>query len=1456
VELYETALHLDGSVDGAFAALKRLHHSEGRWRDLIGVLEREAEQTRDPDLRAMAHYRVSRIYSERLGARDKAILALERSVAENPRYRLVLEELISLYEAAGRHEAQVQTYERLIELIEQPRERISLLYHVGELYEEELKDEESAIEFYEAALEIEPTYRPALKSLAKLYRRRQSWDELIRINLREAEASSDVIRQAAAHARVAELLEVHKKDIRGAIDHHSRALSLDANIEASFKSLARLFTREKRYHELIELLERGVDATGDADRKIAYLFRIGDIFSHELSEPIQAAHTYRRILKLDPNHLGAMHALQRATETSGRYKELVEALELESRNTFEKDRIVALLHRAGEVLDTHLDDRDGALARYRKVLELNPKYEPALASVGKLYHRAGRWEDLLATYERELQLKETPTASVALLYTMGKLCEQKLARDTQAIACYRKAVGIDPRHGPTLHALGRKLRARGAWSELVEVLELELKSTTDKRARALAAYRIGRVHEEHLKANDLAQQAYLQALESLPDYRPALDGLARVRASERRWTQVVDDLAREAKSSSEQKIALAALLRAGEIWSEQLDQPDRAIACYEEVLRRDERNLAALMALEPLYRRKGAWNALVDVYLREAATFSDTAAVVAALREVARLYETKPLGDPAGLRRAYIEILKRSPDDPQALMAVEQMALGQRDDQMLAAVDRQLSAGDEDPALLGAYHTRLGETLEREGDAREALKAFEAALEHDPESVAAMHGLIRTATAVDEPRALVSAKKRLADFERDGEVAASLLVETARIRLTRLDDSDRAIADLERALERWPDSLEAARELYRILLTVGNATRLLDRLSTAAEAARDNERAGALWRMVAELQADELGNIAGGIAILRRVQRTLPSNVEIMMLLANLLTRNEQWNDAAHAFEQVIKMSSDVDILCDANSTLAVILSDNLQSFDRARQCLEAVLLLRPEDRTTLRMLTDVETKRGDFAAAAETARRLLRASSSLEERIDSIIHLAEIQMDAGQRAEAFEVLLSAVELEGPQGMAAREYKRHHTDNDSWEPYEAALMKRLQRGDGRGGDVTETFLELARVQDVNLGRPERAISTLEMALHDRPEDDALWVDYAARLRAAGKLEKSIRAYRRLVERSPARGEAWRGIVKGFVDLKMPGEAALAIAPLSALGEASEADARAFAKFAPRPAAAQPGSITPDRMRSHVDRNHLADVAEDFVRVMDTSLAKLYPVELQNYGLTTREKLTARSGNPVRAVSDRIAQIFGLPEHDFYVYRGAGTVVTVDFGAVPTLLVPATVLKLTETQQIFALARAHAAAVRGLTALHRFKPQDLKLILAAAARAGAPNFGDNLADAAALDDLQRRIYRALARKDRKAFEEQAARYAASPALDFVSWLKEHKISAIRVAALVASDLPSCVALLRQEDQSLMYLEGADLVANSDLIADLLRYWFSEPALELRRGAGMLGAPAAT
>ena len=115
-------------------------------------------------------------------------------------------------------------------------------------------------------------------------------------------------------------------------------------------------------------------------------------------------------------------------------------------------------------------DDDAALALFRKIYDLDRTYAPALASLGRLHYKAGRYEDLLETYQAELRISGKNPQSAALLFKMGELYEERIGRDEDAIVSYRKAIEMDPFNQQALHALGRKLTERNRFDEYVKLL--------------------------------------------------------------------------------------------------------------------------------------------------------------------------------------------------------------------------------------------------------------------------------------------------------------------------------------------------------------------------------------------------------------------------------------------------------------------------------------------------------------------------------------------------------------------------------------------------------------------------------------------------------------------------------------------------------------------------------------------------------------------------------------------------------------------------------------------------------------------------------------------------------------------------------------------------------------------------------------------------------------------------
>jgi hypothetical protein len=75
-------------------------------------------------------------------------------------------------------------------------------------------------------------------------------------------------------------------------------------------------------------------------------------------------------------------------------------------------------------------------------------------------------------------------------------------------------------------------------------------------------------------------------------------------------------------------------------------------------------------------------------------------------------------------------------------------------------------------------------------------------------------------------------------------------------------------------------------------------------------------------------------------------------------------------------------------------------------------------------------------------------------------------------------------------------------------------------------------------------------------------------------------------------------------------------------------------------------------------------------------------------------------------------------------------------------------------------------------------------------------------------------------------------------------------DVERWSASFDLTTARIGALVANDLPAAISVLRQTGATPARIEGVALVRASPALADLLRFWASEPALDLRRAAGIL------
>lgn len=1438
VELYQSALEGDLQNSSALHALKRLHYSHQRWRDLISVLEREAELAVEPGVRAMSYYRVGRLWADRLGNVDEAVLALERAVKESALDPMILEELARLYELAGRHADLAPVLERLSERAGSAADQLACCLRIGELYETKLGDDSKAITWYERARQVDHCYIPVLQTLSELYRKRGEFTKLVEVHAGEAEGASDPARRAAAHARVAEIYESDLGRPDEARQHHSRALGALPGYAPSFKALVRLLTQARKYPELVEIYERAVDQAADAEGKITYLTKIGHLYEDALGSHAQAMVAYRRILEIAPNELSAIHSLQRSAERASSFQDLIAALELEAEKVTDKRRKLELYHRAGEVAELDLKDDALAINQFKRLVEIDKTYAPAYASLGRLYFKAGRWEELLETYKNELRLLPKGPTSSALQFKMGQLYEERLGHDEDALASYRRAVEADPTHRAAVRALERKLEQKGAWDELVKVLEAEIGTLDDPKLKARTALRIGEVSENRLRAPEKALLAYGQALSADPELGPARDGRIRLLTEARDYRHLVEELEREAAAQRDARLSIWALLRAGEVYRDDLSDPARAVKAFEAVLERDPSHVEALLALEPLYAERGAWDQLASVYAAEARVLSDKSARVAALREIGRLQQTGKVSSADHGRQAFGAILQLMPSDTGALFALERIALGDGDGELLAHVDANLARILTDPVSIATHETRLGELLEAAGDPQ-ALDLFRIALSRDQEAIGAARGLSRIAERVGDPALLSEAAEREAHVLLDVGRAAGGMVQAGE-RLWKSGDIERAVGAFARALEIDPDHESATARVSELLLGRNEVDRLLALLTRAAGAAKRPERVAALWSNVADLYATRKNDMAAALAVLQRAHGMNPRHVPILIKLADLYGSNARWSEAADRLKQALTGKPDAQTAVDANFRLAIINDEHLNDPARALAHVEAVLVTDPNHHGALERLSLIQLRRGQLDQAAETAQRLVRMSPEIASRVAALSLLGKVEQKRGQLEAAAHAYEQAIAVVGVEGSAARDFhemiaNRRGDDGPTFARYLSALVRHAESTQKPSAGV---FVEIARTLGDRLNQPEQSLSWLERGLGVHSGDIELRADFAGRLLRAGQHQRAVTEFERVVKLDIHRESAWRQLAEAVKAMQRAGDASVGLAPLVALGFANELERTTFSMRAPRIAAGVPGSFGANEMASIAARPG-EDAAARLIEALGDITAKVHPPELERWGISSRDRLTPKSGQPLRALSDRVAGIFGLSEYDLYVHRGKSSLIELELTDPVSVLVPTQITTFTEAEQAFLLARALATAARGLAPVERLPLASLGILLTAGARLAEPNFSAAGHDEDLVATQAKKLKSSLPWLGRGPIEDAARAYAQSPVTDVADWVQSIRLTAARAAVIIADDLPTSVALVRK-------LEGDPGAA---IAQDMIRFWVSEPAFVLRRRLGL-------
>lgn len=473
VELLDTGFQLDPLQARLDERLESMAERHDAWDSVLPTMElritKLADFGADADRIALAR-RAADIARTRLDDPDLAFewteLAFFMPCDEGTRE--------ALEDQARELSSETKNWDRFVTLLEHKldqlqlsqADRLSTLDAAAEVCDVEMKAPARAIAFLRRALEIDPSDEPRALRAQTLAEGSQDWTALLELHqFALAHADSNLAR-FDAYAAMAKVHETHLDDpprafavLRGAWDQirgEDGSLAEEAlDLALDLAKRHGLWSSLAQHH-----LARGHEAfaQGDASQGIDFVLEAARTYDEQVQDALGAMRALFEALAYDPEldvvlprireYGEALDASQDELAGAGALVELRAIAETLHLHELDEDVQLSLLERRAVLREQRLDDAEGAMTEWARVLSLAPENGRAAEELERIAGAHSLWGTYLwlpAWRREQSQAKDAPVdEEIRELRRLAELYEEKLKRNAHAMRARMQQWRLEP----------------------------------------------------------------------------------------------------------------------------------------------------------------------------------------------------------------------------------------------------------------------------------------------------------------------------------------------------------------------------------------------------------------------------------------------------------------------------------------------------------------------------------------------------------------------------------------------------------------------------------------------------------------------------------------------------------------------------------------------------------------------------------------------------------------------------------------------------------------------------------------------------------------------------------------------------------------------------------------------------------------------------------------------------
>jgi tetratricopeptide (TPR) repeat protein len=1402
----------------AWCIVEQLYLRGGAWADYGRSLIAQGAQIDDAETARELFDRAGDVFW--LCARDNNSTArcYEHAFALAPSERVSLEKLRSLTEFTGRYDSLPRTFERLLRLVSDPRERAALFLSLGALLDARLQRTDEAILAYQSALETLPTLTPAADALAALYLRTNRWDSWCTLARTEAERVESATARAARYVSIGLVYESKLSQVEEAVALYERALSLDPCNPAAFDSLERIYRSRGDFQGLLSVLERASEATKDPARKWVLRQQMAQLLLDHAGDTQRALALFTQ-LATEPPHPGlTIASLARVQALAGDWPGYVETLEKLVATTTDRDEQLRALERVAAMTDSCLNDPARSLHAWNNVLQKSPQHEQALHAIAQLHEQAGRWDELLNAERKLLALARDPVEAALRWHRIGRINEDRLGRPEKAVEAYEQALLKAPMLDTARAELERVLRQLNRFARLAELCEQQATQKKIAAEKAELLVRSARIVELGLKDVTRATALYEQALAAEPTSLAALWGLVRLHEMAKRWPQVESLLKRLLSLPQSNVARMRISARLARLYESVLQSPIKAAACYEDALGAHAAGSVHVLDRLRTARVEYSSDVMIHWLARGAQVLTDSRYCRALLSLRANLVAVDA-ADPAPIIEAQQSVLALDERDRGALEGFLRALAGKSSDPRWPNVLRARALATESNELrwVGCYGAaRSLETLHQADKSQAILMQ----LVNDEGVAWCVLETARTlATANHQYGDAVLLALRAAESAMDPDNRADSLLDAAMLQATELGAMTEALAQVRLVLERSPHNARALRLAVTLMEGMSDWQGIHWALGLHCGAVSDAETKVRMLIRRADIASEFLQDFAGALLDLQKARALQPARTELIERLALLQMRAQHWSDAAQSWQHIAQQSEDPALRAQALLTEARVWSDHVRDDAKAFALLDRLHRDRPDDRTIAMALARVCARKGDIRRAIELLAGLTQ-SGDWTERVKLALAVATLEREGlGNEAQAHVHQRAVFDVAVMQHEVHPAITEYFTRTDRWTQFCNLAEDALKRAPTNAPAALALHLMLAQVLRDKLQNPSASDQHLRATVELFPRATEPRLTLAVHKIATDELG-ALHALREIIELDPSCGPAFRAMVIAHQRTGSTLTAGVAASAAALLG-VTEAPVDTALSLAVSPPPKESVLAADEALELLVGRTQAWHVRR-LMAQLDPHLYEIFPSGIESLRTYTRVAETTAHAQMLRAIT----ACYGLGAIPMYLGRGREASVVL---AAPHAIVVGS--------EYFAEGATGHFIFQVASLVARISGQSAMVLSSASEQALAllEVLTDNVADAPGYKELRKRAQSILPRRVRKDIETIGDESAGNLRTEFARWQDEELRRALRSATLLARDVrivaqfvaPAAVALPTIEQRRVA-------LAQNPLMVEALRF----------------------